>query len=113
MQIFKTIKINDKKIQELLKDESHNLWEKYNKRRLYLDWAKLINLEIHRYKTGNISISTLAGEKISNTKAFRYSRGKAYISLNTNILACVCMHPEMIELLENALQLSIGANNET
>lgn len=108
MQIRKTIEIEIKTIQELLKDESHNLWEKYNKRRLYLNWSKLVNLEINRYNTGNISSSYLDGEKISNTKAFKYSRGKAYIDLNTNILACVYMDSEMIKLLENALQLSIG-----
>lgn len=108
MQIRKTIKIDADKIQELLKDESHHLWEKHNKRRLYLDWAKLINLEIHKYKTGNISTSLLNGEKISNTKGFKYSRGKAYISLKTNILVCAYMDSEMVELLENALQLSIG-----
>ena len=108
MQVMKTIEIDIKKIQELLKDESNNLWEKYNKRRLYLNWTKLVNLEVNRYNTGNISTSYLSGEKISNTKAFQYSRGKAYIDLNTNILACVYMDSKMIELLENELQLSVG-----
>lgn len=91
-------------IQELLKDESNNLWEKYNKRRLYLDFAKIVNLEVDRYNTGNISSAYLEGEKISNSKASKYLQGKAFIDLNTNTLQCQYMHSDMVELLENALQ---------
>lgn len=97
------MKIQIEKIQELLKDESHNIWEKYNKRRLYLDFAKIVNLEVDRYNTGNISSAYLEGEKISNSKAYKYLQGKAYIDLNTNVLECQYMNSEMIEKLENAL----------
>ena len=97
------MKIEIKKIQELMKDESHNLWEKYNKRRLYLDFAKIVNLEVDRYNTGNISSAYLEGEKISNSKAYKYLQGKAYIDLNTNVLECQYMNSEMIDKLENAL----------
>ena len=51
--------INNEIIQDLLQDKSHNLWEKYNKKRLYLDFAKIVNLEIDRYNTGNISSAYL------------------------------------------------------
>ena len=48
---------------------SHNLWENYGKKRIYLkidDFAKLINFSYKTYKTGNISKSLLDGEEISN-----------------------------------------------
>ena len=90
-------------IEELIKDASHNLWEKYNKKRLYLDFAKIINLKIDRYNTGNISSAYLEGEKISNSKAYKYIQGKAFIDLTTNKLECQYMNSEIIELLENAL----------
>jgi hypothetical protein len=90
-------------IQNLIEDESNNLWEKYNKRRLYLDFAKIINLEVDRYNTGNISSAFLDGEKISNSKAYKYLQGKAYIDLNTNKLECQYMHSDIIELLQDAL----------
>lgn len=90
-------------IQNLIEDESNNLWEKYNKRRLYLDFAKIINLEVNRYNTGNISSAFLDGEKISNSKAYKYLQGKAYIDLNTNKLECQYMHSDIIELLQDAL----------
>ena len=97
------MKIEIEKIQELMKDESHNLWEKYNKRRLYLDFAKIVNLEVDRYNTGNISSAYLEGEKISNSKASKYLQGKAFIDLNTNVLECQYMNSEMIDKLEKAL----------
>ena len=90
-------------IQNLIEDESNNLWEKYNKRRLYLDFAKIINLEVDRYNTGNISSAFLDGEKISNSKAYKYLQGKAFIDLNTNTLECQYMHSDIIELLQDAL----------
>jgi hypothetical protein len=90
-------------IQNLIEDESNNLWEKYNKRRLYLDFAKIINLEVDRYNTGNISSAFLEGEKISNSKAYKYLQGKAFIDLNTNTLECQYMHSDIIELLQDAL----------
>ena len=97
------MKIEIEKIQELLKDDSHNIWQKYNKKRLYLDFAKIIRLEVDRYNTGNISCAYLEGEKISNSKAYKYLQGKAYIDLNTNVLECQYMNSEMINKLENAL----------
>ena len=90
-------------LQNLIEDESNNLWEKYNKRRLYLDFAKIINLEVDRYNTGNISTAFLEGEKISNSKAYKYLQGKAFIDLNTNTLDCQYMHSDIIELLQDAL----------
>ena len=90
-------------IQNLIEDESNNLWEKYNKRRLYLDFAKIINLEVNRYNTGNISSAFLNAEKISNSKAYKYLQGKAFIDLNTNTLECQYMHSDIIELLQDAL----------
>ena len=90
-------------IQQLIKDNSHNLWEKYNKRRLYLDFAKIINLEVDRYNTGNISSAYLEGEKISNSKASKYLEGTAYIDLDTNTLITKFMVAYIIELLQDAL----------
>jgi len=90
-------------IQNLIEDKENNLWEKYNKRRLYLDFAKIVNLEVDRYNTGNISSAFLEGEKISNSKAYKYLQGKAYIDLNTNTLECQYMHSDIIELLQDAL----------
>ena len=97
------MKIEIEKIQELIKDDSNNLWEKYNKRRLYLDVAKIVNLEVDRYNTGNISSAYLDGEKISNSKASKYLQGKAYIDLNTNVLECQYMNSEIINKLEKEL----------
>jgi hypothetical protein len=95
--------IDIKKIEELMKDESHNIWEKYNKKRLYLDFIKIVNLEIHKYNTGNISNALLDGETISNSKARKYIQGEAYIDLNTNVLECQYMHTEIINRLKNLL----------
>ena len=95
--------INIEIIQDLLQDKSHNLWEKYNKRRLYLDFAKIVNLEVDRYNTGNISSAFLEGEKISNSKAYKYLQGKAYINLNDNTLVCQYMHNHIKDILENKL----------
>ncbi len=97
------MEIKTETIQELIQDQSHNLWEKYNKKRLYLDFAKIINLQIDRYKTGNISSAYLEGEKISNSKAYKYTQGKAFIDLNTNKLECLFMDSSIKELLEDAL----------
>lgn len=46
-------------------------WSKAGKDRLYLNDAglKLAELDIDRYNTGNISSATMAGDKISNSKA--------------------------------------------
>tara|TARA_R100000734_G_scaffold11271_1_gene8454 strand:+ start:1188 stop:1499 length:312 start_codon:yes stop_codon:yes gene_type:complete len=90
-------------IQKLIEDDCHNLWEKYNKKRLYLDFAKIVNLQINRYNTGNISSAYLEGEKISNSKASKYIQGKAFIDLTSNKLQCQYMNSEIVELLENAL----------
>jgi hypothetical protein len=95
--------INIETIQKLIEDDSHNLWEKYNKKRLYLDFAKIINLQVDRYNTGNISSASLEGEKISNSKAYKYIQGKAFIDLLSNTLQCKYMHSEIVELLENKL----------
>lgn len=50
------------------------------KRRVYLpltdaDWMRLVGLDIERYKTGNIWMAALRGEKISNAKAIRLIGG--------------------------------------
>ena len=97
------MKINIEKIQQLLKDEKNNLWEKHNKRRLYLDFANIINLEVSRYNTGNISSAYLEGEKISNSKASKYLSGTAYIDLDTNTLITKFMVAYSIELLQDSL----------
>ena len=50
--------------------------------RIYLNscvWAPLISLDVERYKTGNISSATLAGEDISNAEAGRILESKAYV----------------------------------
>lgn len=50
------------------------IWEKGNLKRAYIsDEAvkKALNLEVTRYKTGNISSAKMDGEKISNSEAFR------------------------------------------
>jgi len=95
--------INNEIIQDLLQDKSHNVWEKYNKKRLYLDFAKIVNLEIDRYNTGNISNAYLDGEKISNSKAYKYLQGKAYINLDDNTLICQHMHNDIKDILEYKL----------
>ena len=95
--------INIEIIQDLLQDKSHNLWEKYSKKRLYLDFAKIVNLEINKYNTGNISSALLDGEKISNSKAYKYMQGKAYINLDDNTLVCQYMHNDIKDILEEKL----------
>lgn len=49
--------------------------------RVYLNepvWAPMIELEIERYRTGNISSATLGGQRISNAKATRYLASKVF-----------------------------------
>lgn len=43
--------------------------------RYYLDWQTLLALDVERYRTGNISSASLAGNKISNAEAARLLRG--------------------------------------
>jgi len=46
-------------------------WTKGGHDRVYLDWSKLVGLEVEHYRTGNISYAEYKGERISNSQAYQ------------------------------------------
>ena len=56
-----------------LEEIGGNRWQRFGKDRVYLSSAipKLINLEIERYKTGNISSAKIDNVEISNSEGGR------------------------------------------
>ena len=63
-----------------------NLWERYGKCRVYLDQGELLDLcgvNISFYKSGNISVCEVGGEKASNSDGRRWlnSTSKVYYDL--------------------------------
>jgi hypothetical protein len=53
------------------------------KHRVYLnltdnDWLDMVGLDVSRYKSGNIQMAWLNGERISNTRAGKLMAGKIY-----------------------------------
>lgn len=63
------------------------IWEKYGKRRIYLNTAEsfktFFGFEFSKYNSGNISRASLNGEKISNSKAAKILAEKHYFDCNT------------------------------
>lgn len=89
-------------------------WEKAGYDRLYLNNAglKLAGLEISRYKTGNVSLAKINGEKVSNAKGSRMASivERAFIDLTTGQLHCTQSTDEDVQeavvALENNLKLA-------
>jgi hypothetical protein len=49
-----------------------NRWQKAGHDRVYFNnWADLAGLEVHRYRTGNISAAAYQGRGISNSQAYK------------------------------------------
>tara|TARA_R100001086_G_scaffold161346_1_gene86896 strand:- start:281 stop:589 length:309 start_codon:yes stop_codon:yes gene_type:complete len=94
-------------IEKLVALEIGTKWEKYGKSRLYLDWHKLINLELKYYKTGNISSAKLNGEKISNTYAYKIKGGQCWIDLITGKLEFKYVMDQLHEEIEERLNIII------
>lgn len=62
-------------IEEKLVSIGCNVWEKYGRKRIYIDSdeeiEKVFGLSLSRYNTGNICSARLNGETISNCQARR------------------------------------------
>lgn len=72
-------------------EEFGRVWEKYGKKRLYLDEQKVMKemgFELDFYKSGNIAYAELNGEKISNNKAWevRSDLLNSYIDFHTGLI---------------------------
>ena len=72
-------------------EEFGRVWEKYGKKRLYLDENKVMKemgFELEFYKSGNIAHAKLNGEKISNNKAWevRSDLLNSYIDFHTGLI---------------------------
>ena len=67
---------------DALVDSGFKLWERPPKRRLYID-ANALGLECFRYDSGNISVATMRGKKISNNRARELDSAKTYIDIAT------------------------------
>ena len=69
-------------------EEFGRVWEKYGKKRLYLDEKKEMGFELDFYKSGNIAYAKLNGEKISNNKAWevRSDLSNSYIDFQTGLI---------------------------
>lgn len=62
-------------VEEKLISAGGNLWEKYGRKRIYINdddvIEKVFGLSVSRYNSGMISSAFLNGEKISNSQARR------------------------------------------
>lgn len=72
-------------------EEFGRVWEKYGKKRLYLDENKVMKemgFELEFYKGGGIFSAKLNGEKISNNKAskIRGDLSNSYIDFQTGLI---------------------------
>ena len=79
------------------------IWEKYGKRRVYIQIETALNIDVQYYNTGNISSASMNGEGISNSKAQKILSGKCFIDLNdeNNIVFSEWSSIELVELLED------------
>lgn len=84
--------------EQKLIDCGEYIWEKYGKRRIYLNNTKsfkaFFGFEFSKYKSGNISCASLNGEKISNSKAAKILAEKHYFDCNTQqfVSSLVLLH---------------------
>ena len=73
-------------VEQKLIDCGEYIWEKYGKRRIYLNNAEsfktFFGFEFSKYNSGNISHASLNGEKISNSKAAKILAEKHYFDCN-------------------------------
>lgn len=71
----------DFKTADVLASMGGKLWEKAGLRRVYFRPETVLELAIERYRSGNISSATLAGETISNAEASRALACKFWFDL--------------------------------
>ena len=64
-----------------LEENGGKLWEKESMRRVYFNAETALNMEISRYKTGNINHASINGESISNSEAYRALNCKFWFDL--------------------------------
>jgi hypothetical protein len=65
--------------EEQMKAIGGKRWTTGDHLRVYLnDWADMIDLDVNHYKTGNVQSATLAGDRISNTKASTLLQAKVW-----------------------------------
>ncbi len=97
------MQITDKQVEKILSMNAGKIWEKYGKRRVYIQIETALNMDVQYYNTGNISSASINGEGISNSKAQKVLSGKCFIDLNdeNNIVFSEWSSIELVELLED------------
>lgn len=97
------MQITDKQVEKILSMNAGKIWEKYGKRRVYIQIETALNMDVQYYNTGNISSASMNGEGITNSKAQKILSGKCYIDLNddNNIVFSEWSSIELVELLED------------
>lgn len=89
-------------------------WTGYGKHRIYINTSTqcaILDLEIERYKTGNIKFATLGGEKTSNRFATKilYGPGKFWYDCDTGEFAhSKDFDDYLADLLITAIETRIG-----
>ena len=96
--------ITNNQVEKILETKAGKLWEKYGKKRIYLDIKTALGMDVDYYKTGNISSCFINGEKISNSKANKILSGKCFIDLNNdNKVVFQWATDELIDFVEEYL----------
>ena len=97
------MQITDNQVEKILSMNAGKIWEKYGKRRVYIQIETALNIDVQYYNTGNISSASMNGEGISNSKAQKILSGKCFIDLNdeNNIVFSEWSSIELVELLED------------
>lgn len=78
---------NEKTTEQKLIEAGCSVWEKYGKKRIYINveqMSAVFGLTVNFYNTGNISSAYLQGEKISNRQAYRLLENKMFFDCVTN-----------------------------
>ena len=93
-----------------------NLWEKGEKKRLYIEPKDFIsNLEVEYYGTGNVSSVKIDGESVSNTYYRKYINdpfAKSFIDLHTGDLYLQNVSDDLEDYIKDAIQEIKGKAQE-
>lgn len=89
----------DEKIIDKLETRGFKRWTKGDYDRLYID-ATSMGLELSYYKTGNICYAEWKGERISNSRGYKFKTAKTYVDIKTGKV-----HSDRDDLKESAEEI--------